>query len=63
MSVPAGTPGSEVPEADWAEQAVEVGPPTDAEPSGSPVVDTAGREAEPADVAEQGPSVDFDDEE
>ena len=62
MSVPAGTPGDEVPEADWVEQAVEAGPP-DEEPAGSPEVDTARLEAETDDDAEQGLLDDLDDEE
>ena len=62
MSVPAGTPGDEVPEADWAEQAVTAGPPDDAEPA-APVVGGVSLEAEPADVVEQGLAVDYDEDE
>lgn len=62
MSVPAGTPGDEVPEADWAEQAVEAGPPAEDAPV-TPVPDPGSREAEPADVVEQEFPVAYDEDE
>jgi len=58
MTLPTGTPGDEVPEADWAEQVTEVG--SDGEP---PEVWSAGparsREADEADLAEQELPVDL----
>lgn len=62
MTVPAGTPGDEVPEADWAEQATE----TDPSPEGLPptgAVAAGVREADEADVVEQEQLVDLGDEE
>lgn len=63
MSVPAGTPGDEVPEADWAEQGVEAGPPADGGTVAPPVLGTRSFEAEPADVVEQELPVDYDEDE
>jgi len=64
MSVPAGSPGDEVPEADWAEQVTEAGPPDDPGPSAptAPVA-AAAREANEADLIEQDFPVNFDDDE
>ena len=59
MTVPAGAPGDEVPEADWAEQEVEAGPGAE---DGVRVVSAGTREADEADLAEQELSVDYDDE-
>jgi hypothetical protein len=64
MSVPTGAPGDEVPEADWAEQAAEAGPGAEGEgpASAAPAVSRA-READEADLVEQGLSVEYDDDE
>ncbi len=63
MTIPAGTPGDEVPEADWAEQATEAGPLAEAAP---PIHADAGAsgglEANEADVVEQEQLVELDDE-
>ena len=62
MTVPAGTPGDEVPAEDWAEQAVETGTAEDLSSTPGPVI---GRtvEADEADLAEQGYAVDLGDDE
>ena len=63
MTVSAGAPGDEVPEADWAEQEVEAGPGTgDGAGPGVRVGSAGTREADEADLAEQELSVDYDDE-
>jgi len=62
MTVPAGTPGDEVPTEDWAEQLAEARPSAADE---SVVAGTAGArslEADEADLAEQEQGVDLDDE-
>jgi hypothetical protein len=61
MTVPTGTPGDEVPEADWAEQATEAGPVDEgaAHPVGW-VVPGGSREADEADLADQELAVDYD---
>ena len=61
MTVPGGTPGDEVPEADWAEQLAEAAPSPDSHPATSAAV--SDREADEADVAEQGQLVDLGDDE
>ena len=61
MTVPAGTPGDEVPAEDWAEQTLDTGPDADGGPT--PGLLTGGTvEADEADLAEQGYAVDLDDE-
>ena len=63
MTVSAGAPGDEVPEADWAEQEVEAGPGAEVGAGPGVRVGSAGtREADEADLAEQELSVDYDDE-
>ena len=64
MTESAGTPGDEVPEADWAEQTTEAGPPTEGRPSSSGGAVAGGsREADEADVVEQEQLVELDDDE
>lgn len=63
MTVSAGAPGDEVPEADWAEQEAEAA--AGAEDRAAPgvrVVSAGTREADEADLAEQELAVDYDDE-
>ena len=63
MTESAGTPGDEVPEADWAEQATDAGPPPDGQPlTHAGAVASGSREADEADVVEQEQLVDLDDE-
>ena len=62
MTVSGGAPGDEVPEADWAEQVAEAGPPDEDQPVASRSVDAVSREADEADLVEQEFPVDFDDE-
>ena len=62
MTVPTGTPGDEVPEADWAEQAAETGPLAEGHPPAGVGV-ASSREADEADLAEQEQTVNLDDEE
>jgi hypothetical protein len=64
MTMSAGAPGDEVPEAHWAEQEAEAGSAT--EDGGSPrvrVVSAGTREADEADLADQELSVDYGDDE
>lgn len=62
MTVPAGTPGDEVPAEDWAEQSVDTGSAGDG--GFTPGMVAGGTvEADEADLAEQGYTVDLDDEE
>lgn len=64
MTVPTGAPGDEVPEADWAEQTTEAGPPPVGHPpTGTGAVASGSREANEADVVEQEQLVDLDDDE
>jgi hypothetical protein len=63
MTVSAGAPGDEVPEADWAEQEVEAGPAAEVAAGPGVRVGSAGTlEADEADLAEQELSVDYDEE-
>jgi hypothetical protein len=63
MTLSAGVPGDEVPEADWAEQEAEAGPPAEDGPAaGVRVVSAGTREADEADLAEQELSVGYDEE-
>ena len=62
MTVPAGTPGDEVPEADWVEQEAGAGP-TDDGVASVPVGTVSGREADEADLAEQELTVDYSEDE
>jgi hypothetical protein len=64
MTVPAGTPGDEVPEADWVEQVAETGGVAGDE--GFPVigvVPAGSREADEADLADQELAVDYSEDE
>lgn len=64
MTVPAGAPGDEVPQEDWAEQAAEAGPPAEGHPSTSAgALSPETREADEADLLEQEQAVDLGDEE
>jgi hypothetical protein len=64
MTESAGAPGDEVPEADWAEQTTEAGPPAAGQPpTAAGAVASGSREADEADVVEQEQLVDLDDEE
>ncbi len=64
MTVPAGAPGDEVPEADWAEQEAEAGPRAEDGAAPGVRVGSAGtREADEADLADQELSVDYGDDE
>lgn len=61
MTVPAGTPGDEVPEADWAEQEADAA--TVGEDPTGPVGAASTREADEADLAESELTVDYGDDE
>lgn len=64
MTVPAGAPGDEVPQEDWAEQATEAGPTAESHPVTAPATLSAeAREANEADLLEQEQPVDLGDEE
>lgn len=64
MTVPAGAPGDEVPQEDWAEQATEAGPLAEGHPpTPASTLDPAAREAAEADLVEQEQPVDLGDEE
>ena len=64
MSVPAGAPGDEVPQEDWAEQATEAGPSADGHPpTSAATLSSESREADEADLLEQEQPVDLGDEE
>jgi hypothetical protein len=64
MTVPTGAPGDEVPEADWAEQLADAGPPADGEqPTAAPSLAAREREADEADLVEQDFPVDYSDDE
>jgi hypothetical protein len=63
MTVPTGAPGDEVPEADWAEQVTEAGPADGEQPTPAPSLAAGDREADEADLVEQGYPVDYSDDE
>ena len=64
MTVPAGAPGDEVPQEDWAEQATEAGPVAEGHPATpASALSPASREADEADLVEQELPVDLGDEE
>lgn len=64
MTVPAGAPGDEVPQEDWAEQATEAGPSAEGHPAAAPAaLSPEAREANEADLLEQEQPVDLGDEE
>ena len=64
MTVPAGAPGDEVPQEDWAEQTTEAGPSAEDHPAtAAPALAPETREADEADLLEQEQPVDLGDEE
>ncbi|GAA1430218.1 hypothetical protein GCM10009616_14260 [Microlunatus lacustris] len=64
MTVPAGAPGDEVPQEDWAEQVTEAGPPAEGQPTTpATALSSESREADEADLLEQEQPVDLGDEE
>lgn len=63
MTVPAGSPGDDVPEADWAEQEADAGRSEDETPVVVPSTETGFREANEADLLEQEVAVDYGDDE
>jgi len=62
MTVPAGAPGDEVPEADWVEQEAGTGPADDSAAS-VPGGSVSTREADEADLVEQELTVDYSEDE
>jgi hypothetical protein len=63
MTVPAGAPGDEVPQEDWAEQSAEAGPVSDGQSTAPATLWSRTREADEADLVEQEQAVDLGDDE
>jgi hypothetical protein len=64
MTVPAGAPGDEVPQEDWAEQSTEAGPLAEGHPpTPATALSPQTQEADEADLVEQEQPVDLGDDE